>query len=132
MSENVGEWSLVRKLGDGSMGIVYEARNKAADRGALKMLRPEHASNVKLAERFKRESRLLQRVQDRNVVRLLEAGDHEGQAFIVLEFIDGPSLEDHVKNHGPLTGDEARQLAIDLLRGLHAVHANGLVHRDVK
>ena len=132
MSDRIGEWTVVQKLGDGSMGVVYEVRNAGGQRGALKMLRPEHCANAKLAERFRRESRILQRIQDRNVVRLLEAGEHEGQTYMVLEFIDGPSLEDHLQEHGPLKGDAARQLAVDLLRGLDAVHERGLVHRDVK
>jgi len=132
MVEQLGAWTLVRRLGDGSMGIVYEAKNGAGERGALKVLRREHASNPKLADRFRRESHLLQRVQDRNVVRLLEAGEHDGRTFIVLEYVDGPSLESVLEEKGPRRGEDARRLAIDLLRGLHAVHSKNLVHRDVK
>jgi serine/threonine-protein kinase len=129
----LGSWTLVRKLGDGTMGVVYEATNAEGQRAAIKVLKTEHAANPKVTDRFRRESKVLELLTHRNVVRLLGSGEEEGAMYIVLEFVDGESLEQRLKREPKrLDAGDSRQLAIDLLRALEAVHAQGLVHRDVK
>src|SRR2546421_320464 len=93
----VGEWTLVRKLGEGAMGVVFEARGRTGTTVALKIVRPALLARPETAARFRREGRLLQRVDHRNVVRLLDLGESSGLPYIALELIEGESLEERIK-----------------------------------
>src|SRR5581483_9277317 len=87
----VGEWTLLRKLGEGAMGVVFEARSKSGVTSALKIVRPELLARPDHAARFKREGKLLQRVEHRNVVRLIDVGEAGGFPYLALGFIEGES-----------------------------------------
>ena len=125
---NIGDWTLVRKLGEGAMGMVFEARSRTNVTVALKVIRPQLLAHADAAQRFRREGRILQKINHPNVVRIVDLGESQGYPFIALGFIDGPSLEDRL----PVEGEERRRLAVDLLRGLSAIHDAGILHRDLK
>jgi serine/threonine protein kinase/tetratricopeptide (TPR) repeat protein len=125
---NIGDWTLVRKLGEGAMGMVFEARSRTNVTVALKVIRPQLLVHADAAQRFRREGRILQKINHPNVVKIVDLGESQGFPFIALGFIDGPSLEDRL----PIEGEERRRLAIDLLRGLSAIHDAGILHRDLK
>jgi serine/threonine-protein kinase len=125
-------YEVIRELGRGGMGVVYEARHLALDRiVALKMiLRGVHAGAEDLA-RFRAEAEAVARLQHPNVVQVYEIGDHDGLPFIALEYCGGGSL--HRKLAGqPLPPPEAARLAEQLAIAMEAAHRKHIIHRDLK
>jgi serine/threonine protein kinase len=115
-------------LARGGMADVYRARDLVLDRPvAVKVLRVGAAD----ARRFETETRLLGVLEHRNLVPLLDAGQRSGVPYLVFELIEGPTLTRRLAR-GPLSGAEARRLGCDIARALAYVHAQGVVHRDVK
>jgi serine/threonine-protein kinase len=124
-----GRYTIVRWLGGGGMGRVYEAvDDELGERVALKMLRGGLTEEA--LERFRREVRLTRRIQHRNVARMYDIGDHEGEKFLTMELVDGEPLTRRVGR--PMPWPELRELALQLCAGLEAAHATGVVHRDLK
>lgn len=119
-------------LGSGGFGLVYRAFDSTLRREvALKILRADRESPASL-ERFRREAAVARDAESPNLLRIFDFGmDEGGYPFLVMELIAGGSLRDRL-THGPLSSEEVRALGIDLLRGLAALHARGVVHRDVK
>lgn len=126
-----GRYRLGECVGQGGMGQVYRAEDIVLGRTvAVKIVRPTgDVSN--LDERVRNEVSLLAAVQHPCLVTLLDAHIHgPGPTYLVMEFVDGPSLARHMRG-GPLTEREVASLAVDLASGLDAVHAAGVVHRDL-
>src|SRR2546423_9899149 len=120
--EKLGRWELVRLLGQGATGFVFAGRDGSGEEAAIKVLRPEATANPKTLARFRREAKILQAVVHRNVVRLLDTGELDDLFFLVLELVEGPSLDKRLAK-GRFEPDAALELACDLFRGLDAVHA---------
>src|SRR5437588_5978567 len=127
----IGRWSVKRKLGEGSMGMVFEAATANGRSAALKVLRPELLASPRHRARFEREAKLLQKVIHPNVVRLFETGESGGFIFLALELLEGDSLSQRIRKM-PFSAPELVKLATELLSGLLAVHEQGVLHRDVK
>lgn len=137
-----GRYTVELRIGAGTFGWVFSALDSTLDpplRVAVKVLRPEHADQPSTRQRFKdRELDLLHRVQQLgpapNVVSALGSTVcwHRGHPFIVLEFIDGPSLREQLDRQRSFTREEAEQIGLGIARGLAALHAAGIVHRDLK
>lgn len=127
-------YEIVRKLGAGGMGEVFEARRMdLGDRVALKILREEDREDPELRARFLREAQTLARVQSPHVVRIVDFMAPPGQvAFIAMEFLEGNSAGELLRLRGPFSMREVGPLAQQMFAGLAAVHAVGLVHRDIK
>jgi serine/threonine-protein kinase len=126
-----GSYELLEKVGAGSYGEVYRARDPVLDREvAVKLLWP--AAPGRVAERILHEGRMLARVKHANVVAVHAVETHGGQAGLAMEFVRGASLEELVRKSGPLSASEAALLGQDLCRALAAVHGAGLLHGDVK
>ncbi|MFH9865283.1 PQQ-binding-like beta-propeller repeat protein [Streptomyces lydicus] len=128
----LGPYRLHGVLGEGGMGKVYFGADASGRPAAVKVLLPELAHDGHLAERFLREARTARAVTSEGVARVLAAELEGGRPWIATEFLAGPTLDDAVKDFGPLDDSTVRELARSLARTLQDVHATGLVHRDVK
>jgi serine/threonine-protein kinase len=133
ISSLVGDYRLLRKLGQGAMAAVYKARQLGFDRDvALKILFKHIADNPKLVERFYREARTSGRLEHPNIVQGYGVGEHEGLHYFAMEFVDGESLQKWLVRLGQLDVGDAVRIALACARGLQYAHELGLVHRDVK
>jgi serine/threonine-protein kinase len=130
-AESVGPFQLERKLGEGAMGVVWLAR-RGEERVALKVLRAALAGNDVYVQRFLREARVAAEVRHRHLVPILEAGEADGTYFLASAYVDGGSLADRLAREGQLTAADAVRAAGQLAAALDALHARGIVHRDVK
>jgi serine/threonine-protein kinase len=128
-----GRYALVQWLGAGGMAEVYLATDTRLDRSvAVKLLSATYARDVASVARFEREARAAARVSNPHVVSVLDAGMADGTAFLVMEYVPGPTLREVLRERGPLPETEALRLAVDVADGLAGVHRSGLVHGDVK
>ncbi len=129
----IGRYELVRRLGAGGMGVVYEARDPQLDRPvAVKMLRPERTTDsIEGHERLHREARALAKLSHPNVVQIHEVGEHEGITYVVMELVRGQTLHEWQRSNQPvLTNILAAYRQAGL--GLAAAHEAGIIHRDFK
>ena len=127
-----GRFRIDTLLGCGGMGLVYRATQVSLGRTvAVKVLREDLNLQPGMAERFKREARLLSSVDHPAVVRVIEFGFHQNSACLVMEFVEGETLEARLRE-GPLPVDRALRILTQLAQGLSAIHAQGIVHRDLK
>jgi eukaryotic-like serine/threonine-protein kinase len=133
-----GRFEIVRHLGTGGMGEVYEAIDHQLGRIALKTIRPGVTANREQLSRFKKEVQLARRVSSRHVCRIHELFLPEGPAygpqiaFLTMEFLEGITLTDKVRKDGPLPWREARTLALEICAGLQCIHEEEIIHRDLK
>ncbi|TML34880.1 MAG: serine/threonine protein kinase [Actinobacteria bacterium] len=130
--EVVGGYRLEEPLGEGAVGLVFAARDADGRRVALKLLRSELAEDQVMVARFEREARLAHDLGTPHVVPILELGRSEGIEFLAMPYYAGGSLALRLRLLGPLGVDETVDLAAQLGRGLDALHARGVLHRDVK
>ncbi|HZU96076.1 MAG TPA: serine/threonine-protein kinase, partial [Planctomycetota bacterium] len=131
--QRVGPYRIEGLLGRGGMGAVHRAVDERTGTPvALKLLLPELARDLVFLERFRREGRLGAAIRAPNVVSLLEAGEADGQLYLAFELVGGGSLAARIARTGPIPWREAAALGAGIARGLAAVHAAGLVHRDLK
>jgi serine/threonine protein kinase len=131
----LGGYRLMRPIGEGGMGKVFLAQNDRKEQFAIKVLPPRKALEEENAlRRFRREMELSQRCSHPNLARTLSVGSEGDVHFMVMEYIPGKSLFDHVKNEGwgPLRVPDAARLFLKVVDGLEAAHRSGLVHRDIK
>src|SRR3954452_3484488 len=119
--------------GRGGMGVVYQATQLNLGRPvALKLIAPDHATDRGFRERFQRESRLAASIDHPNVVPVYEAGEMDGQLYLVMRWVRGTDLHALLRRETRLDPEQAASIAAQVAAGLDAAHANGLVHRDVK
>ncbi len=127
-----GRFRVLELLGGGGMGLVYLAEQVSLGRQvALKVLRAELSGQAGMSERFRREALLLSSVDHPSVVRVIDFGYEGGAACLVMEFVQGHTLE-HVLRDGPLPLERALRILEQLAQGLSVIHAKGIVHRDLK
>jgi len=127
-------YEILGTLGKGGMGVVYRARDRQLDEVvALKLLRPEAlASDPTLLDRFKQEIKLARRITHRNVLRTHDFGEAAGVPYISMEYLEGVTLKDLVRNRGALPLGVGLSIAKQMCHGLGAAHEGGVVHRDIK
>ncbi|MFD8636139.1 protein kinase, partial [Streptomyces sp. NPDC059656] len=130
--QRIGELTLVGRLGAGGMGVVYLAQGSDGRLVALKRLREELASDSEFRARFRREAAALTRVQGTCTARVLTVEVEASSPYVVMEYVPGPTLAEHVAEHGPLRGEMAHGFAVGLAEALAAIHRADLVHRDLK
>jgi len=129
----VGGYRLLRVLGEGGMGRVYEAEDAATGRRvALKLIAAEYAGSPAAVERFRREGRLASGVSHPRCVFVLAADESGGRPYIVMELMPGETLQDLVDREGPMPVEKALSRILDVIEGLREAHRLGVVHRDVK
>jgi serine/threonine protein kinase/tetratricopeptide (TPR) repeat protein len=126
-------YEILELLGQGGMGAVYKARDTELGRlVALKLIRPDLASNPEILLRFKQELILAREVTHRNVIRIFDLGQAKGFKFITMEFVEGRDLRAVLRERGKLPPDEAVRIIAQVCRALESAHAAGVVHRDLK
>lgn len=128
----IGAYEVLRPLGRGGMGVVFEARDATLDRTvALKVLAPRLASSRRARRRFLREARAAASINHPNVVTIHGVGVHYKTPYLVMEYIDGCTLRQRVRRAPPLTAADVQRVAHQVASGLAEAHARGVVHRDV-
>jgi eukaryotic-like serine/threonine-protein kinase len=128
-----GRYHLVRHIGQGSYGVVFLGRDEDLDRDvAVKLLHQRPLGGGDLASRVKSEGRALARVRHTNVVTVYDVEEHENQLGLCMEYIHGRTLDDIVRADGPMGADQAAVDGQAVCRALAAIHAVGILHRDVK
>ncbi|MBI3272163.1 MAG: protein kinase [Planctomycetes bacterium] len=130
--ERVGSYRLLRILGSGGMGIVYEAEHLTLSRRvAIKLLTPHQSQDPRALERFHREARSAANLQHPGIVSVFDVGDQEGLHYYAMELVEGVTLESMLL-HGPLDPRRAAELAAEAAEALEYAHAGGIIHRDIK
>jgi serine/threonine-protein kinase len=130
---SVGRYAVLDYIGAGSMGRVYMARHLLMDRVvALKVIAPEYVTNKRKTARFRREMRLVGRLDHPNVVRALDADQVDNVLFIVMEYVPGRCLARRVMEKGPLPLQDVVKFGLQAAFGLGHAHEKGIVHRDIK
>ena len=127
---HISQYEISRVLGQGGMGIVYLAFDPALHRQvALKVLRTD---NEEQRERFRREARIVARLQHPNIVAIYGVGEHEGHPFIAMEYIAGEPLSEAVRRRAPWGLQRKLMMGAEICAGLAFAHRAGVIHRDVK
>ena len=132
IGKTVSHFKILSKLGAGGMGEVYLAEDTAlARKVALKFLAPQYTANSEFGARFKREAKAAAALNHPNIVVVHEVGEHEGQTYIAMEYVEGQSLRDRIVQ-GALPVEEVLSIVSQICEGLQKAHEAGIVHRDLK
>ncbi len=124
---------LLECIGRGGMGVVFRAFAPAQDRVvALKAMLPELARDDRARERFLREARAIAAVQHPNVVALHAVSEVNGLPYLIMDYVEGASLEDRMRNDAPMAPQEIARIGAAVAAGLAACHEKGVIHRDIK
>jgi len=132
IDETVSHYRILRKLGSGGMGVVYEAEDTRLGRHvAIKLLSEKFSKSAAAIERFQREACTASSLNHPNICTIHDVGEHAGRHFIVMELLDGKNLRQTILS-GPLPTEQMITFGIQIADGLEAAHKRGIVHRDIK
>jgi len=134
LNQTFGNVQVLEKIGQGGMGLVYRGRHLRFDKDvAIKLLPPDKADESASAQqRFIREGRMAASIHHRNVVQVLDAGTEDDVAYMILELVPGKNIGAILDERERMDPDEVLHLAEGIAEGLGAIHAQGVVHRDIK
>jgi serine/threonine protein kinase len=128
----VGDYRLLAKIGEGGMGVVHLAQAADGRRVALKVLRPHIIGDDEARERLAREVASLRRVRSPRVAEIIDADPWGDTPFVATRYVPGLSLHEHIRQEGPIAGDDLGYFAAGLAEAVLAVHSVGVLHRDIK
>ncbi len=132
LSMQYGRYQIIKELGKGSMGVVYEAYDPLFDRRvALKVLRPDRVSSGAFAQRFLKEAKAVGRLYHSNIVVAHDKGEDHGTVYLSMEYIEGKPLNEVLQSQ-KLTIEEALRIGVQVADALDYAHGKGIVHRDIK
>src|SRR3954463_3253091 len=127
-------YRILRKLGEGGMGVVYLAEHVVIEKKiALKVLFPDLTRRADLVQRFLQEAKSASRIGHENVIDITDFGQSpEGYVFIAMEYLSGQDLGQLLKATGPMPWSRAQPLVLQMVKALRAAHERGIIHRDMK
>lgn len=126
-------YELLDKIGEGGMAEVYKAKCHLLNRFvAVKILKEEFIEDKEFVDKFKREATAVASLSDNNIVNIYDVGSQGDINYIVMEYVKGISLKEHIRQKGTIKTDEAIDISIQIARALDCAHKNNIIHRDVK
>jgi hypothetical protein len=129
----LGNYRILKLLGQGGMGMVFQAEDSHLERRvALKVMLPDVAKRADARERFVREAKAAAAIEHDHIVTILQVGEDRGVPFLAMQWLKGMSLEERLQRPGPLNIAQVVRLGRQIARGLAAAHERGLIHRDIK
>jgi serine/threonine protein kinase/Tfp pilus assembly protein PilF len=133
VGKSVAHYNVVRRLGSGGMGVVYEAEDsRLSRRVALKFLPPELAKDAPALERFQREARAASALNHPGICTVYAFEEHEGRPFIVMELLEGRTLAQAMAERCPIELESLISIGVQIADALESAHGRGIVHRDIK
>lgn len=129
----VADYNIIEKIGQGGMGEVYKAVHTKLDQTvAVKVLSSEYSLNPSMRKRFINEAKIQAKFSHPNMVNIFNLIEQDNNVFIVMEYINGGTLEGHLEQNGVLSQDESIKISLQVLSALQFMHSKGVVHRDIK
>jgi TolB-like protein/serine/threonine protein kinase/Tfp pilus assembly protein PilF len=129
----LGNYQIESLLGQGGMGVVYKARQISLSRPvALKILPPHLSSDASFVKRFKREAQAVAQLDHPNLVQIFDIVRARGLHFFSMQYVEGKTLDEVLKQRGRLNADEAINIVLQAAQGIEHAHKNGIIHRDIK
>ena len=126
-------YQMLQKLGKGSMGVVYKAKQLSVDRVvAIKILLDPLAQNKEFIKRFEREAKIAAKLSHNNVVNAIDAGEIDGHYYFVMEYVEGPTIKDFLDKNKTFDEKEALRITLAIAEALKHAAQRGLIHRDIK
>lgn len=129
-----GRYRIIKQIGRGGMADVYLAKDLILDgeEVAVKVLRTNYQTDPIAVARFQREARAMADLDHPHIVRITDIGEEEGQQYLAMEYVAGLDLKRYIKEHAPLTNEEAVRIMGQILLAMRLAHTHGIVHRDLK
>jgi len=131
-NEKLGDFTLIRKLGEGGMGSVYLGIDSRKQRAAIKVLTPQLARERTYLSRFFREGQAAMKLQHDNIVRGIDIGEDSGYYFFAMEYVDGNSCLQLIEEEGALAPERASEIILQVAQALAYAHEHDIIHRDIK
>ncbi len=133
INTSIGKYTITRKIGEGGMASVYEARHeRIGTKVAIKILSPILARNPQLRQRFENEANFMASLSHPHITRVLDVEEQDDTLAIIMELLEGEDLDARVKRTGPLSTAEVKMIFTQVLNAFDYAHSKGIVHRDIK